>query len=235
MITVQRFLQSTVGRKYLIAISGLALVGFILTHLAANLLLLLPSSDPFNLYAHKLASLGPGLYILEAGLAAMFVLHIGLTIGAHVRSSASRPEKYAGGLKAKEGPVTSSIFSKAMRPTGMLLLIFLIIHILQFKFGPGIAAGYTTDLHGESARDLYRLVIETFAKPTWVAYYVAMMLFLGMHLRHGFWSAFQSLGVLSRRNRVFVILAAALVAAVFAVGFLGIPVFIFIKQSGGAL
>ena len=230
MITVQRFLQSTVGRKYLIAISGLALVGFVLTHLAANLLLLLPQGDAFNLYAHKLASLGPGLYVLEAGLAAMFVLHIGLTVGAHVRTLSARPDRYEGGLKAKEGPVTSTIFSKSMKPTGLLLMIFLVIHIIQFKFGPGIAAGYAASLNGEEARDLHRLVVETFAKPTWVSYYVAMMLFLGMHLRHGFWSAFQSLGVLSRRNRVFVVLAAALVAVVFAIGFLGIPVFLYIKQ-----
>ena len=233
MITVQRFLQSTVGRKYLIAISGLALVGFVLTHLAANLLLLLPQGDAFNLYAHKLASLGPGLYVLEAGLAAMFVLHIGLTVGAHVRTLSARPIMRVTESQRRSGDQHDILkIDETHRP---LLMIFLVIHIIQFKFGPGIAAGYAASLNGEEARDLHRLVVETFAKPTWVSYYVAMMLFLGMHLRHGFWSAFQSLGVLSRRNRVFVVLAAALVAVVFAIGFLGIPVFLYIKQSGGAL
>ena len=78
--------------------------------------------------------------------------------------------------------------------TGLVLLAFLVIHIWQFKFGPAIEEGYVAQLHGENVRDLHRLVVETFKKPGYVLFYVFSMSLLGMHVRHGFWSALQSMG-----------------------------------------
>jgi len=106
-------------------------------------------------------------------------------------------------------------------------LLFLVVHIWTFKFGPGIAEGYVTTLDGEPARDLYRLVVETFKNPLYVFGYTLVMILLGFHLRHGFWSAFQSLGAIRPTALKTMQFTAMIVGILLAVGFLSIPVYIF--------
>jgi succinate dehydrogenase / fumarate reductase cytochrome b subunit len=107
--------------------------------------------------------------------------------------------------------------------TGAVLFIFLIIHLKTFKFGPN----YTTDVDGVEMRDLHGLVWEVFQSPGYVTWYVAAMVLLGSHLWHGFWSAFQSLGVSHPRYTPIIYGIGIMVAAVLAVGFLGIPIWIY--------
>ena len=102
------------------------------------------------------------------------------------------------------------------------------IHIIQFRFGPSIAEGYVTMINGEPARDLYRLVVEVFKDPLWVAFYVFCMLLLGSHLRHGAWSAFQSIGALSNGMRPLAYSAAGVLAVAVAVGFLILPIWLWL-------
>jgi succinate dehydrogenase / fumarate reductase cytochrome b subunit len=111
--------------------------------------------------------------------------------------------------------------------TGSILLLFIVGHVWTFKFGPGMAEGYVTMIDGEPSRDLYRLVIETFKNPVYVIGYTVVMALLGVHLRHGFWSAFQSLGAIKPSARKTMQSAGIVVALLLAVGFLSIPLYIY--------
>ena len=140
---------------------------------------------------------------------------------------------YAYGQKTKGGPSYYGPSSRGMIVTGMILLFFLVLHIIQFRFGPSIAAGYITQVDGAEARDLHRLVMETFASPLFVGIYVGVMLFLWSHLRHGFWSAFQSLGALNERTRPTVNKIGIAVALLLAIGFLTLPIVLYMRQHAG--
>ena len=113
--------------------------------------------------------------------------------------------------------------------TGSVIGAFLVFHIWQFKFGPGVESGYVAQVHGKEVRDLHRLVVETFKQPLFVAIYCFVMALLGMHLRHGFWSAFQSLGVNNPRISKPIYGMAWVIAVLVSAGFFFIPVWIYIR------
>ena len=107
--------------------------------------------------------------------------------------------------------------------TGLVLLVFLVIHIASFKYG----TYYETTLEGETVRDLARLMTEKFQHPVYAFGYVAVMLLLAVHLRHGVWSAFQSLGASNPRLTPFIYTAGAIIGLLIAAGFLVLPLWIF--------
>jgi succinate dehydrogenase / fumarate reductase cytochrome b subunit len=230
MIPLKKALTTTVGKKILMALSGLGLVGFVIVHLLGNLTLFQSDGAAFNAYAHALDSLGVLKLVAEFALIGIFGLHIytGLTVKA--KNSSARPVGYSK-YQSKGGPSLSNPASRNMIVTGLVILGFLVLHIWQFRFGPGMDAGYVAELKGESIRDLHRLVVETFQNPLFAGIYAAVMLLLGAHLRHGFWSAFQSLGAMNARYTKSVYALGLALAAVLAVGFLAIPFWIYF---GGA-
>ncbi|MBY0518185.1 MAG: succinate dehydrogenase cytochrome b subunit [Bacteriovoracaceae bacterium] len=183
---VSRYFSSSIGRKQLIALSGLLLCGFLVTHLLGNFLLLV-GAEAFNLYAHKLISMGPLLYVAEAGLAGLFVLHLGLAIKLTIENKVARGQKYYVKNRTGRG---ETIMSASMPYTGLILLAFLISHLIHFKFGPH----YSTDINGVIVRDLYKTVVEFFRSPLNTAWYVISMAAAALHTSHGFSSAFQSFG-----------------------------------------
>ncbi len=231
MLRLKKALTSSVGQKYIMALTGLGLVGFVITHLLGNLALYRMDGVPFNTYAHTLESYGLLLYIAEVGLLGAFVVHIITAIGLTKGNSSARPTGYRK-LETKGAPSRWSFASRRMIVSGLILLAFLILHIWQFKFGPGTPEGYVVEIKGENARDLHRLVIETFHNPMYVGVYVFAMLFLGTHLRHGFWSAFQSLGAMSPRFAPAINALGIALALILAAGFLFIPLWIFFGLGG---
>jgi succinate dehydrogenase / fumarate reductase cytochrome b subunit len=185
---VNHYFRSSIGRKHLVAVTGLLLCGFLVGHLTGNFLLLV-GPDAFNLYGHKLASLGSLLYLIEAGLTLIFLVHLGLAIKLTIENKQARGEqKYA--MKRRTGRGTT-IMSATMPLTGLVLLVFIILHLLNLKFGPN----YTTTVDGVEMRDLYRVTMEYFQDPAHVAWYVFSMVCAALHTSHGFASAFQSLGL----------------------------------------
>jgi succinate dehydrogenase / fumarate reductase cytochrome b subunit len=217
---------TTVAKKFIMALSGLALVGFVITHLLGNLTLYSRSDEPFNAYALKLHSFGMLLVAAEVGLLFLFLLHIFFALVAKKSHWSARNVGYRV-WRSKGGGTPSNLSSRNMIISGLALLAFVALHVWQFRFGPGVPEGYTAQIHGEEARDLHRLIVETFKNPAWVGFYVAMMIFLGLHLRHGFWSAFQSLGA-TRKDFTLKLRALGLVLSlILAVGFLFIPIFIY--------
>jgi succinate dehydrogenase / fumarate reductase cytochrome b subunit len=211
--------SSSVGTKVLIAFTGLALFLFLIAHLAGNLLLL-SGPEAFNAYSHKLIS-NPLIYLAEAGLAAVFLLHIWKTVRNFFRNSAARPARYA--VKKPAGHTSrKTLSSTTMIVSGTTILVFLILHLKTFKFG----AYY--DAAEPGVRDLYRLTLEVFHHPGYVIWYVVAMAILGMHLRHGITSALQSLGAIPAGMTRRVLTAGAIVAFLIAGGFALIPIWVYL-------
>lgn len=218
--------MSSVARKFLMAISGLLLVGFLVNHLIGNIGLYFKDPNHFNGYVAKLHSWGPLLTVAELGLAAFFLFHIALGIRLTIQNRCAKGQA-AKGTKTKGGATPSNVSSRNMAITGAVLLFFLVGHVYWFRFGPSLAEGYTTQINGQTERDLYRLVMETFATPGPVIFYLIVMALLWHHLRHGFWSAFQSLGLAFPRYSLPIRFAAYAIASLLAVGLFLIPIVIF--------
>ncbi len=210
------------------ALTGLLLVGFLITHLLGNLLLYSKDSTLFNGYAEKLESLGPLLYVAEVFLAGFFLFHAVTGIRLALLKRRTSPEKYAVS-QSKGGDSKWGLAANNMMITGSVLLVFLVLHIIHMKFGPGLEEGYSASLTdgGAPVRDLHRLAVEEFKKPVIVVLYSLVMLLLGAHLRHGIWSGFQSLGLTRESNTKTIYLVGGLLGILLAVGFLTIPAFVY--------
>jgi succinate dehydrogenase / fumarate reductase cytochrome b subunit len=226
MNVIIRMLNSSIGKKFLMSLSGLALVGFVFTHLLGNLLLYKNDPTLFNSYAQKLESFGVLLYVAELGLIVLFVMHVSTAVRLKLGYKSARPEGYSVS-KSKGGESRKNTASMSMIVSGLVLLFFLVLHVNHFKFGPSIAQGYSTVINGANARDLYRLVFETFKNPIYVLSYVSVMLFLGLHIRHGFWSAFQSSGLMTSKLATPLYRLSLVLGVLFAAGFLFIPIWIY--------
>jgi succinate dehydrogenase / fumarate reductase cytochrome b subunit len=214
---VLQSLGTTTGSKILVALTGLAMVGFLVGHLAGNLLALF-GPEAFNEYSHALIS-NPLLIPVEIGLLAILVMHILSAVSVFVRGQRARPERYAV-KKWAGGPSRKTLSSTTMIGTGILILVFLVTHLNTFKYGPYYE-------HPEGYRDLYRLLVEVFKEPGYVIFYVVCMVLVGMHLRHGISSAFQSLGLMAGSWTGRILRLGAALALVVGIGFALIPVVIY--------
>lgn len=228
MISLKQATASTLGKKFLIAFGGLAWAFFLISHMVGNLqLLLLPTGDAYNRYAYFLASLGGLLYAAEAGLVATLLVHAGLAIKTTLDNRRARGDSRYAMSQTKGGPSRNTAGSRNMIVTGSVLLVFIVFHIWSFKYGPSVDEGYVVSLDGVEMRDLHRLVIERFSSPIYTFGYVAVMALLGAHLKHGFWSAFQSLGAMSPRWSRPIHLAGVAIAVGLFVGFVVAPLWIY--------
>lgn len=230
MATLATVALSSVGRKILMSLTGLILFGFVAGHMAGNLQLLTGSGDAYNRYGHFLIGLGGLLIAIELVLLASLLIHVWTAVNIVRGKRAARPVPY-GKLRTAGAPIKKTFASSTMIYTGFLILIFLVVHLKTFKFGPSEAEGYITTVDGVEMRDLHRLVVEKFQKPEWVVGYVVAMILVGVHLSHAFWSAFQSLGLYHHRYTPLLVKAGRWIAIVIAVGFLVIPVWIYFSGA----
>lgn len=223
-------LLSPIGRKALTGATGIGLVAFVIAHMIGNLTYLSPDPNAYNAYAHKLLSLGWVFYTIEILLALCFLLHAVVGIAIQVRRRKARPVGYKL-YKSAGSPSRSGYSARSMIFTGIILLGFLILHLNSFKYGPGEAQGYIATLEGgEVVRDLRRLMTEKFQEPLYAFGYPLVMILLGMHMRHGVWSALQSLGMMSRRLSPYLYTFAAVLGVLVAVGFLFVPLYIYFLE-----
>jgi succinate dehydrogenase / fumarate reductase cytochrome b subunit len=218
MKVLQAF-STSVGSKILIALTGLALVGFLVFHLAGNLLVFLGPAS-YNEHAHALIS-NPLVIPAEIGLAAIFLLHMVKTLFNFGKNRAARPEPYARRRVWAGGASRKSVGSTTMIVSGLVTFAFVVLHLATFKYGPY----YASPLPGE--RDLYRLLIEVFHEPVHVVVYVVCMAVIGLHLRHGISSAFQSLGLMPESWVGRLLRAGMALAVLIGGGFLLIPVWVY--------
>jgi succinate dehydrogenase / fumarate reductase cytochrome b subunit len=213
-------LASSVGGKFIVACTGLALVIFLVAHLAGNLLFI-AGPDAFNRYSHALIS-NPLVYVAEAGLLAVFVVHALRTIALVLTNRAARPGRYAvrRWATAKNPRSRKSLASTTMILTGAITVLFVVTHLATFKFGPFYESS-------DGIRDLYRLQLEIFASPGYVLFYLAAMGVILLHLWHGVTSAAQSLGVTHPVWSPRLLVAGRVLSAVIGGGFLVLPIYTF--------
>lgn len=223
-------LQNPIVRKLITGITGLGLTLFVLIHMIGNLTYFSPDPQAYNKYSHALMSLGPLLWAVEMGLVVFFVYHAYLGIAITRRKKTARSTGYAE-YESAGPPSLMSISSRTMILTGAALLVFTIFHVMTFKYGPGMAEGYVVNVDGTQMRDLKRLLEERFASPLYTFGYTVVMLLLALHLRHGVWSALQSLGAMSPRLTPFVYGGGLVLGLLIAVGFFVLPLYIYF---GGA-
>ncbi|WP_329042298.1 succinate dehydrogenase cytochrome b subunit [Streptomyces sp. NBC_00178] len=209
--------DSTVGKKTIMAVSGLIMLGYLVVHMLGNLKIFF-GSDEFNHYAHWLRTIGEpflhyewALWIIRVVLVAAVVMHAVSAYQLSRRDLRARPTAYVH-KKAR-----ASYATRTMRYGGVILALFIVWHILDLTTGTVHTGGFQ---HGHP----YQNVIDTFS--TWwgnVVYIVAVTA-LGLHVQHGFWSAAQTLGVgNATRDRVLKTLSNAL-AVVLTAGFVSVPV-----------
>src|SRR5688572_9056812 len=211
-----RLLTSPIGQKLLMAATGLLLIGFLVAHLSGNLLIFV-GADAFNEYSHALVS-NHLIYLAELALLVLFVLHFvsGIAITRH--NWGTRDHGYATRRRARHTS-NKSLASTTMIFSGLVVLVFVPLHLWIFKFG----TWYADPGHPEM-RDLHRLVLEVFRDPIHVVWYVVAMTVIGFHLWHGFAAGFETLGVASRP---FLRRASHVLAVVIGGGFAVIPLLIF--------
>ncbi|MGH9373907.1 MAG: succinate dehydrogenase cytochrome b subunit [Vicinamibacterales bacterium] len=219
---LRRYFSSSVGTKLLIGITGLLLFAYLILHLAGNVIVV-AGPDVFNEYSHKLIS-NPLIVPIEIGLLIVFVVHIYKAVRMFIGNQAARPVRYQ---KTAYAGHTSrkSVSSSTMIASGLFLFAFLLIHVKQFKFG-----SYYQTVADASVRDLYRTEIEVFQQPLWVLFYVVATIVVGLHLRHGIASGFQSIGfdhpLYTRRLTTWSVVCAVIIG-----GGLGmIPVWVYLTH-----
>jgi len=233
MSSVATFARSSVGKKVFVAITGLMLFSFVIIHLLGNLTLFIPDGgEAFNHYAHFLESLLHGwlIYIFEVGLIAAFLVHAiyAITV-ALIDKNKARPQKYAM-VRNAGGKSRKSLASRSMIITGPIILIFLVLHVRMFKFADHPMVAYHD---GQEIKDIYKVVDQAFADPIIVGLYVLVMAMLGMHLWHGVWSAFQSMGWNSDRQITCLTRLSWFAGFVLGAGFLVMPIFMYFTGPGG--
>lgn len=207
---------SSLIKKIVMALTGLALIGFLLTHLLGNLLLF-KGAETFNHYSHALIT-NPLIIVAELGLLAFFVSHAISGIHFTFINKQARPQGYYKNNSVKNKS-RRSVASLTMIFSGLFLILFVVIHLSTFKYGPHYQV-----VSEPAVRDLHKLVLEEFKEPLEVVFYVVSMILIGGHLWHGFGSAFESLGV---RYRPWVRGFGKVLAVIIAAGFAVIPVYVY--------
>jgi succinate dehydrogenase / fumarate reductase, cytochrome b subunit len=213
MSRLRRLLSTSIGKKQLVALTGLLLCGFLVTHLAGNLVML-KSSEEFEHYAEFLAK-HPLLIPAEIMLAALFLAHIAWGLKVSWENRNARPERYDG-YRSLGG---RSLGSSTMKYTGLMTLVFLLVHVTTFKL----------QFPGDS---LFAWIMEWFQKPLYAGFYVLAMLFLGVHLSHGVQSAFQTFGVNHPKYTPAIRATSVLFAVMMAAGFGILPIWGYMKRCG---
>lgn len=214
MARAARFYDAPVGKKAVMAVTGLILVGFVFVHMAGNLQIFLPVGEdgvhPIDKYGLLLHSSEELLWGARIVLLASVVLHIWAAIQLALKARAARPIGYV-----KTDAMNSSYAARTMYWSGPIVAVFIVYHILHMTVGA---------VHPEyKFLDVYRNMIIGFSNPWVSGFYIFSMVLLAMHLYHGFWSMFQSLGFFHPRHTPKLQTAAKVFAYVIAAGNISIP------------
>jgi succinate dehydrogenase / fumarate reductase, cytochrome b subunit len=204
-----RTLGASIGKKLMMAITGLSFIGFLLVHLAGNLTLY-GGKDLFNAYADHLHALGPLVTVAEWGLLTLAMVHIITGLTLFYQNLQARPSRY----EVSKWNGGRTIGSATMPYTGIIILAFVIIHLFNFHF---VSKEGTT---------IFQIVSETFANPLYVLVYAAVMVVVGLHVSHGFWSLFQTVGANHPKYMPVIQVLGLFTSMVFGMGFGFIPVYL---------
>ena len=222
MSWISNTLASSIGRKVIMALTGLFLISFLVVHLSGNFLLFKnDGGEAFNIYSKFMSTAGI-IRVLEIGLLAGFVFHIYTALVLTRNNKKARPIEYA---TSNNNPAVSW-FSKNMGLSGSIILIFLVLHLQNFYWRYHNWDIPTVSIDGEPVKDMYFLVATVFKNEWWVSpiYLVALVL-LGFHLQHGFASAFKTLGLEHKKYNPIISGLGNLISILIPLGFATMPLY----------
>jgi succinate dehydrogenase / fumarate reductase, cytochrome b subunit len=214
--------HSTIGKKIIMAVTGLVGIGFVIAHMIGNLQVFI-GREKLDAYAAALhGPLNEVVWAVRIALMASVVLHVTMAWQLTQRARSARPTGYH-----RREPQVSSLASRTMRWGGVLLLAFIVFHILHFTAGAVDPAHAFQRADGAGRRDVYENIVESF-QIWWVTgLYVVAMAFLGLHLFHGAWSSMRTVGVVRASRQPLQRRVALLVAVVVWLGFTLVPLGVF--------
>lgn len=202
-------LGSSVGKKLMMAVTGFGFILFLIGHLIGNLTIY-AGKDAFVAYAGHLHSLGPALKVMEAGLVFFAAVHILTGLILFYQNFQARPNRY----KVNKRAGGRTLGSATMPYTGIIILAFVIFHLFNFTFAD------------KTDRTIWDIVSGAFSDPIHVFLYIASVFVVAVHVSHGFWSAFQTVGVNHPKYMPTIQAVSLLFSLIVAVGFGFIPLFV---------
>jgi succinate dehydrogenase / fumarate reductase cytochrome b subunit len=213
-----RFWGSTVGKKIVMGVTGLIMVGFLIGHMAGNLQVFL-GAQRLNGYAAFLHGLGEILWMIRGVLLAALILHVIAAVQLIRIDRAARPVAYA-----RHETQAATLASRTMRWGGLVLAIFIVLHLMHFTTGTLRPAPF-------SPTDVYGNVTGSFMIPWVSALYIAAMIAVGLHLYHGTWSVFRTLGMAPPSARPLQHRISLVLAVIVWLGFTIVPVGVLLRWA----
>ena len=222
MNAIASFLTSSIGRKWIVAVTGLVLFGFVVGHMIGNLQIFL-GPEPLNRYGAFLQGLGELLWVIRLGLLAMLVAHVFFTIKLRMESRSARGVDYAVTNRR-----AATLPARLMMLSGLMVLCFIVYHLLHFTVqveAVNMTGTNFVDLHDAKGRhDVYDMMVRGFKVPVISLFYLLGVGLLAMHLQHGIQSLFQTLGLNSAKVRPLLEKGGAAFAWVLFIGYASIPI-----------
>ena len=228
---LSKFLTSSIGRKLVMSLTGLFLVSFLIVHLAGNLQLLAgDGGDAFNAYAYFMTH-NPLIKTVS------YLLYFGILLHAVQGWLLWRKNRAARGSEGYKVKVTRSVGTQSKAASNMgwlgtIIFIFIALHMYQFWLQMKLGNTAYVEVDGQRVKDLYSLVVTAFESPVYVAIYVVSMIVIGVHLIHGFWSAFQTLGLNHQKYTPLIRGLGAVIAVLIPAGFAIIPIVMYGQHIG---
>jgi succinate dehydrogenase / fumarate reductase cytochrome b subunit len=210
--------NTTIGKKMVMAVSGLVLFGFVIGHMLGNLQVFL-GPDAINGYSHTLHTTPALLWGARSVLLVAIVAHASTAISLTRMNRAARPVAYA-----QKKDIATDYAAKTMFWSGLTIALYVAYHLAHLTFGVTKGLGYEhLPLDAKGLPDVYHNIVHSFQVPWCTAIYVVAQGALSMHLYHGAWSLFQSLGLNHKRYNESIRSSAVAVAMAVCVGFLAVP------------
>lgn len=217
-----RLFNTSIGRKLVVGLTGLMLLGFLMAHMLGNMAVF-QGPEALNSYADWLQG-HPALWFMRAGLASVFVVHVYFAIQLALENRAARPTGYTAGRVFQ-----TSWASRYMVVTGSLVIVFVIYHLLHFTFGAFSPEG---SLDASGRHDVFAMLVDGFRNPWICAGYIVAMNVVGFHLFHGTRSLFQTVGINHESYNSTIRAANLIVVAVFVIGNCSIPILVYAGVIG---
>ncbi len=225
-----KFLTSSIGKKVVMSLTGLFLIVFLLVHLLGNLqlILALDGGQAFNEYAYFMTH-NPIIKFTSYGLYAFILIHAiqGILL-AYYNRKARGDQRYAVKVDRTSGASKSSIY---MGSLGTIILVFIVIHMVQFWLQMKLGNTAMVTYDAEPVKDLYTLVAAVFENVGFVIFYVAAMIFIAFHLWHGFQSAWQTLGLNHKKYTPLIKAVGYTYSILIPAGFAVIPIIMFLRAQ----
>lgn len=226
MSAALNFTKSSIGKKWIVALTGLAMFLFVIGHVTGNLQFFL-GPEAINHYGELLRTWPELLWVIRLGLLACLALHVIFTMLVVVENRKARPQKYI-----FKNSVQSRLSTKLMALSGILLLVFIVFHLAHFTTH-SVDTRFTDYVDEKGRHDVYRMLVVAFSNPLMAAGYSLAMIFLCSHLSHGAWSWLQTLGLRTKKVSEDVNQGARILAVVLALAYVSIPISVLAGRGKG--